>query len=982
MDLPQWQDRLAQHFMQLRVERATGGSDQPLFALEHGLDESEVNSLAAAIHAQIARGAPQRDCVLPWIVYATEIGYRYAGDQYWQTFESDTRGWLDHGDRYWIRDCFRAFRTQFNGAEPSGPWAEQFSIICWPITHAILPRDLQRQLAMLLYELRHTFSAELFESPAKLGEIIAANSWNATSRFRNLAQETQLVGQIAAALLLQGEFGSDGLILPATLRRIGADLDRERRARDWLRGARRFAEERARVRGLALGHRPVSCLAPSNEEARAEVVALGIEPRLVLRPTTRSDESWEITLEIPDLSHLLLKFPQLGEILTGSRCVVAGAAGRPLARGRLLHGAQRVALVSWPRSDEVLLHFEQSDPQLDYLLRTECLLRPGATRLFRVASDGLAYELRSMRVRPGEKYVIVSSSGPLRVGAHARAVVLTCEGVQGATIELPDAIDGEWEEELRTLGLGQAKTIEVWPAGLSAFVWDGEGHGEWLASERPCFAICTDHHIDALLVSLIGSEEDFIEITPIKPGAPIFVELPHLPVGLHTVRVSARGGPESEAEQIGDLNVVMRIREARPWVAGVSPHGPLFVQMDPLVPTLEQLWEGRAEVTVRGPTGRNIKCRAALFEKEDGAAIVVKHLPPIELPVTPHGWRTHFERHFRNAKDTQGSYDSARACELQFSADELGAFTVRCEREFTPLRWGVRRRGQEHVLQLVDDSGGHEPPSVARLAFETPNIEEPLALAQKYKVPPAGGLYVSRMGQFSAAIIAPPAGRGLADLGCTPRLDVREHSMDSVVHLLELSRLWGHARIPGDIFSATRRHHVLRAIAQEVFRVLGGNTWFKAEVAIRDGRGEIAALKREVSKRQEERAVGVAIWRDCERLATADRQVCVERLAELGTRFLSLPWASTPPISYGNVIVRRSKSIADDLKWLAEFALRLASDPSGAENWAGPGLCDGTRYLFNIPTFARAARFLVLATDHHLQSNVATGELYAGWDWK
>ncbi len=36
---------------------------------------------------------------------------------------------------------------------------------------------------------------------------------------------------------LQGEFGTDSLILPATLKRIADDLNRERRSRDWLRAA-------------------------------------------------------------------------------------------------------------------------------------------------------------------------------------------------------------------------------------------------------------------------------------------------------------------------------------------------------------------------------------------------------------------------------------------------------------------------------------------------------------------------------------------------------------------------------------------------------------------------------------------------------------------------------------------------------------------------------------------------------------------------
>lgn len=224
---------------------------RPLFALEHNLQPPEVEALRAAIREHIAHHSPRRDHALTWIVYAAELGYRYSGDEYWQTFEQETPGWTVHGDRHFIRDRYCAFHQQYGGAKPVGAWAEHFSIICWPITHAILPCDLQRQLALILYEIRHAFSAELLESPVMLGEFIEARSWNASSRFQNLAQETALVGQIAAALLLEGRFGTDSLVYPATLERISKDLDRERRAREWLRGARRSAQERARIRGLA-----------------------------------------------------------------------------------------------------------------------------------------------------------------------------------------------------------------------------------------------------------------------------------------------------------------------------------------------------------------------------------------------------------------------------------------------------------------------------------------------------------------------------------------------------------------------------------------------------------------------------------------------------------------------------------------------------------------------------------------------------------
>src|SRR5262249_48770666 len=254
----------AEHFSAL----ARGRKDSPLFALEHGLAPAEVIALSNELRAHILVSPPSPKHSLVWTAYAAEIGYGYAGDEYWQTFEEKTPGWTLHGRR-WIRDVFIAFQKNFSGAKPSGPWAEQFSIIAWPITHAILPRDLQQQLARILYELRHSFSAELFDEPQRLGDFIAARSWNTSARFQKLVQASTLVGQIAAALLLQGKEGFKMLLHPMTLKRIADDVDRERRGREWLRAARRAAEERARIRGLTIG-RPTTMTFQHSDEARAE----------------------------------------------------------------------------------------------------------------------------------------------------------------------------------------------------------------------------------------------------------------------------------------------------------------------------------------------------------------------------------------------------------------------------------------------------------------------------------------------------------------------------------------------------------------------------------------------------------------------------------------------------------------------------------------------------------------------------------------
>ena len=563
-ELRQWQERLASHFATLKESRAADGSSRRLFALEHGLDPGEVQALEHAARADIRYQSPSRRHSLVWIVYSSELGYRYSGDEYWRTFEQDTPGWVQNGNRNQVREFYRQFQRDFDGAQPSGAWAAHFSIICWPLTHAILPKDLQLQLARTLYELRNHFSRNILESTESLGELIAARSWNATSRFQNFVQEKQLVGQIAAALLLQHESGAADLIYPDTLRRIREDVDHQRQAREWLRSARQSAGERVRARRLGLPGltTPTPSISPL-VEARDEVTKLGIEPRLTLRPKASLEQAWDVSLEIPDLSAVVSRFPETAEVLSGSRCTVAGSSGRPLARGRLLYGPQRVTLHRWPHSDEVLLQFEEDVPQLDFLLRTECLLRPGPKWLFSIASDGLAYECRSLRVRPGESYILVGTASQMPSNDHIVPIQLNCEGVHGALINLPDALTLEWEETLRHLGLDQSRTVEVWPAGLAPATWDGEGYGEWLELDIPCLAIRSDHPLASLSASIRINEEHVLELTLVEPEKPVFLELPQLPVGVHRLHISTQSMAGEHTSTIGDLDIVICIREKR-----------------------------------------------------------------------------------------------------------------------------------------------------------------------------------------------------------------------------------------------------------------------------------------------------------------------------------------------------------------------------------------------------------------------------------
>ncbi len=331
MDLHYWQDRLEGHYERLARKKASEGL--PLFVLEHGLNIIEREKLANDVVHSIRTGKFRPDQYLPFIAYAAELGYQYAGLEYWQTFEARTPGFYDCGDRNLVRKLFQDFQKRFGGAQPIGKWANHFSFISWPVTHAILPKDLQFQLARILYQLRHSFSQSLLSSPERFGNRIAAYAWNGSQRFRSFLEQPELVGQIAIALLLEGDQVSESLIYPETLTRIARDLAEIPRNRDYLRHAKgsasKFKVHRLEGKKSEESIRELERLRPEH---------LSIEPAIVLKPA--SSGSWEVYLHVPNLLPLLETYPEFAEYIRKARCTIAGAARQTkLACGFLLYGS-------------------------------------------------------------------------------------------------------------------------------------------------------------------------------------------------------------------------------------------------------------------------------------------------------------------------------------------------------------------------------------------------------------------------------------------------------------------------------------------------------------------------------------------------------------------------------------------------------------------------------------------------------------------
>lgn len=251
MSLEQWQKRLEGHFTQLASTRSN--SSFPLFALEHGLTDDEFQEIASQLRDRLSLGLRLESHWLLWVIYATELGYDYDGDEYWDSFEARTPRWRDRGSRDHLRTWFSRFRTNYHGVKPTGPWAEHFTIIAWPITHAILPRYLQWQFAKTLYDLRYRLASLQALSSDAVGKLLASNAWDASSRFREFLQQQELAGRIVLALFTDRTLEDQSPIYPPTLQRLVADLERVQSAREWLKETRRFVIDRMKGAGPAPG---------------------------------------------------------------------------------------------------------------------------------------------------------------------------------------------------------------------------------------------------------------------------------------------------------------------------------------------------------------------------------------------------------------------------------------------------------------------------------------------------------------------------------------------------------------------------------------------------------------------------------------------------------------------------------------------------------------------------------------------------------
>ena len=223
-----------------RYRRLRDSRTGPVFFLEHGLNDGEVSDVLTDVRhllrAQPIESGWWRINCLPLLLAATEVGYRYrgSGTDFWPELEAELGLQISAADRKHIRNLFASAAETYRGAQPPATlWANAFHFIAWPITHALVPLEFHRPLALTLANLR-VHVGQLDNDDLHRAIRIAAS--NSSARFSTLLEDAPLIVAVTRRLLGDGS----AEICPETVERIARDLASDQVARRAVAVARRI----------------------------------------------------------------------------------------------------------------------------------------------------------------------------------------------------------------------------------------------------------------------------------------------------------------------------------------------------------------------------------------------------------------------------------------------------------------------------------------------------------------------------------------------------------------------------------------------------------------------------------------------------------------------------------------------------------------------------------------------------------------------
>lgn len=836
MQLAELQEQLSQQYARLRDLRAT--EDYPVYAIEHGLTAQEVAAAQALLNIDLnSTMRANRAFWLVWIAAAAEVGYRYDGTEYWDSFAAAFPQWPRFGDRNLVRTWYKRFEAEFRGLAPSGHWARQFPIIAWPITQAILPRYLQRHFADHLYDLRHTLAGSGELTLAEIGDLLSERYYGGSSRFEGFLQQKPLTARIVMALRLEDFEDAISPIDKTTLHRIIADFDKLGSFGIRLREARRALREARFINSFKPGFVPKAKNAQENPAVAADSLE---RPRLLARQVGAT--TWHLTLALPDLATVLRKAGLSARDLERSRMRFRlRGEGSTWTPGRALFsycGGSEEPLTAYPTNDVTIFEFDRPLEKVAALLSERLFVPAASFRLLKVRADGTAVEIAGRHVRANQSYILVTSDAVDIDSAETLAlspVQTETKGAHAWQLSVPAKLSPETIAALRAIGLGYALGIRAEPLGLTARWNDPDQTLVFLDTEVVMFAIVSDVVVGAFRIA-VGADPP-VRLAPALGGSSL-VSLGKLPVGLHRVSVCAQGtatGGDIVAEEI-----LLRVRPVSPWQKSVSGKAGVALMLEPREATLDQFLDGNARLCVRAPAGRTIKLEGR-FYGADGTLFHQESIGTYNTPVSD-ARVSDFVLH-KLITDEQVEYmERSARIEIIVSLDEYGNESVGFDKEAEPLRW---LRVDERTIRLSDDTGQATSPKVTRYDLDAAEIGQEVAYEEAVsgiELRAKGGLFVASFNGRRYEAVATGLHHHLSDfsdLGVPARLSAGARAPVPIINAMKHWR--GVRRLIGPMAFLARRN-AIRALEEALELLLCGNDWIAAVSHVRAGTREIGDL--------------------------------------------------------------------------------------------------------------------------------------------
>jgi hypothetical protein len=811
------QTRLDQHFRSLRAERE--GLSYPVYALEHGLEPAEINELRLSLSYDLNRSRSMRkQHWLLWTVVAAEIGYSYEGEEFWQSFSAQVPLWQRFGNRNTIRDWFETFAKTYSGFIPQGRWAKHFGIIAWPISHSILPRDLQAHFARLLYDIRFDLARQANLGVERVEQLLAARDPSGSSRFNDLLEQTQLLARVVLALRDEDVQGAVQPIYPPTLARLVSDIGAKRSAREWLKEATRVIKD-ARFDASGMS---------GNRAAPAQQTGLGVGP---LKPTLvakRSDDGkCQIAIALPNLTALAAACGVDGSQLKKSRVrLFDGSAFWPGQAIHSLSSKERVVSRLPDPFDSPVLEWKGLPTNSLSALAPHMVLVGKPPWLLRRQEDGLFRQSLSRRARPGQSYLLLGFEPTDPVVSEALTMEV-CDGVPGVNVHafsLDAHVSMKAQRALLKLGISYSLRARVSPLGMLPR-WQPDGRSSlWLADQEVMLRLSADFDVAGYIVSVDGKR------THLSTDArgEVLISVGVLPIGEHAIEVEAR--PSSpDLKTVETETFFVEVGAPVPWrYVGGNKTG-FSATLDPQEASFEEVMSGSASIAITGPSERTAKVRVCLYDA-NGHQGAVHDLGQLKLSVDD----TVMKRFFNKLMNEVFLEDilSAPRVDLVFHVEELGVSRIRIQQQVKPFRWKTQVIGGKTKVRLIDESGESDV-SVFRLGMQDParqiSIDHAACLDGFELEYPGALLCVTHEGKEFRTLISVPSSAKISSLlglgmGVNIFQDVPLPRPEKVGTLIRASRAWSQAGMLGPL-AVHRKAAILEAIDRRIAQTMCGPDW-------------------------------------------------------------------------------------------------------------------------------------------------------------